>query len=443
MPALIRLLQKFLLVALVTGLALSPGCRRSSSSRTVVTTTIIPSTGIVATDLRSIADYIALPEVQELFRHMTRNAGTSPPAPTGEIVSDNLQITFTTLPGYSLGALLDPATFCLGAISGGEIDIVIDEVDFVDVGAPAFIEGESDFFTIYLAHKSIQADSTGATCEIHLVRVISATLENDGSLSDLEIGTAVIGIVGACENLFVGDVKVAAGTGDPTGNTCSTDVGPIDPDRVEVVIENNLLVDLDVFTSLDGFLTDQSFVEVPPLDITVFEEIPGFELEFASLQPQHPSGDFLGEVLFKRFEPDPALPGETVIYQITNDIDENLFFAPTVTNDTGQSLIPSVNIGIPDSPDGWFCDNCTIDPGETHFLGYYAYDILAQIEGTDIVFEWTPDDVNIGFFTNPFAIPVSPAFTINTFEQPGFELEALTGGIDLFLPDDAFGAIVP
>ncbi len=432
-----------LLIALLSiGIFFLPGCRRSKS-RTVVTTTIIPSSGIVVTDLQSIADFLALPEVQELFKSMQRYAGSNPPLVQGEYSSNNLEITDTTIPGYTIGELLDPLVFCFGDIALGVIEMVLNEVDFVDAGIDFFIEGDGDFFTVYIGHKSLQTDSEGDSCEIHLVRVISAVRENDGSLSDLEIGTAVIGIVGACENLLVGDIKVAAGTANPTGNSCSTNVGPVDPDNVIVRVENNLVVDLDVFTSNDGFVSDENFIPVDPSSFVEFEEEPGFELEFVSLQPEHPSGELLGENLFKLFEPDESLPGESVTYEITNNIDENIFFAPIVTNSSGVSLVPSVNIGIPDAPDGWFCSSCFIEPNETHLLGYYAYDILGQLEGSNELFEWTPENIIIGFFTDPASIPIAPAFQILGFEQPEFALEEFSGAIELDVINDSQNSVLP
>ncbi|MEM7234044.1 MAG: hypothetical protein AAF517_17845, partial [Planctomycetota bacterium] len=233
-----RLLKLALSGVLAASLFLS-GCNNDDDEVTILVT------GTAVSDFVSIADYLNDPTVQLILGVIDRHEGTTPPDVTGtyslsdvEDIASNLAQDFESL------------LFCLGTPSGSAIDANILDSTIVDAGGSlSFVEGSGDSFTAYLAFRSNSLAPDGASCEIHQVAVISGTREADGSLSDVFVGFAVVGIVGDCRELFPGAFQIWGGTGARVGeNGCS---GSGSQDLVELQIENFLLNPVTVSLQYD------------------------------------------------------------------------------------------------------------------------------------------------------------------------------------------------
>lgn len=172
--------------------------------------TILVSGNQLASAFQTLSDYLDDPTVQRILRHMPRFAGSAPPDVTGTYEASGV-ITRTSIPGTRRG---DPVTasFSFSAPSGSELDVVVIDPSVVDAGAASFIEGSGDFFTVYTAFKSVQSLDDGSTCEIHEINVYSGQRNPDGSLSNLFIGQGIVGLIGSCSILLVGDFQVSSNT---------------------------------------------------------------------------------------------------------------------------------------------------------------------------------------------------------------------------------------
>ena len=237
---------------------------------------------MVAGDFQSIADYLDSPVVGFLLDRMPRYTGSAPPNVAGEYDSTG-RITDTTIPGTFPGDVVT-AAFCFGVPAGSRLEVVIQDPSVEDGGAASFIEGSGDNFTVYTAFKSVQRFEGGGSCEIHEVNLFSGTRNADGSISDLFIGQGIVGLIGDCGTLFVGDFQVSDNRATRVGEPCaggSPGPGPVDPNNVLVAVENGLVVDLLVFLDDDTTPT----LQVAPQSVGSFETLPGFAIYFESLQP--------------------------------------------------------------------------------------------------------------------------------------------------------------
>ncbi|HVR73220.1 MAG TPA: hypothetical protein VMT52_02770 [Planctomycetota bacterium] len=398
------------------------GCRHGSRNRVIVVNP--PSS--VAGDFQSIADYLANFTVQNILDHMPRHRGGTAPFVEGDYESAGF-LRRTTIPGTSRG---DPvaADFCFGPASGSELEVIVQDPSVVDAGARSFIEGDNDSFTVYTAFKSVQTLESGGTCEIHEVNVFSGIRNPDGSISDLFIGVGIVGLVGACDFLLVGDFQVSENTADRVGDACvggqPPGTGPIDPANVLVSVENNLVVDLLVF--LDDDLTPT--IQVDPLSVDAFETPPGFAVYFESLQPiagQDGLGQdlLMGEIVSGQFSEDPAGAGESVTYTIENQVGNEIYFAPLPLNRSSFDIFSVVNRdvpipGYPDPPGSGLDCLCSMPPSlDPYVVGYYSYARPGIIAA---------DEANVGFFR------VSNEQGLGAFQGP-FDLDGVSGTVTLLV----------
>ena len=373
----IRLLSAILVLATLSMSA----CSRSSSRRVVE-----PDTGTVAGDFQTFEDYLDNPVVATLLEEMATFPGNTPPDVTGEYFTAGFVVAATD---QRLLDNLVEAEFCFGAPFLGELDVEVFDPSIVDEGARSFIEGTNDNFTVYTAFKSEQTVSDGETCEIHEVNVISGRMRADGTIADLTIGVGIVGLVGRCDNLFVGDVQISESDSQRTGEGCddpAPPVDPVDPDAVLVTIENNLVVDTLIFI---GDAADP-IAEVEARSVTSFEVLPPFNIEFETLRPvagQDNEGNdlFMGEIICAAFPIDDTSPGGAVTYSLINQLDTEVFFAPLPTNNTDLDIFSLVNsgvviedcLGVP--TDGWDCF-CAIPPSlDPVVIGYYSYSVPGVI----------------------------------------------------------------
>ncbi len=385
----------------------SLGCRHSHRRRVIVSN---PSSTF-AGDFQSIADYLEDPTVRVLLRNMPRNTGNLPPDVEGQFESEG-EIRATSIPGSRRGDLVT-GSFCFGTASGSRLQVAIEDASVVDAGAASFLEGSNDRFTVYTAFKSVQTQTSGSTCEIHEVNVFSGMRNSDGSFSDLYIGQGIVGLVGDCGALLIGDVQASKGIADRVGSSCTDDPGaqPGDPSNVLVTVENSLVTDLAVFLGNDT--TPTLFVR--PLSTGSFESRPGFSLYFESVQPsagKDPQGNdlLMGEIVSGQFAPDATGTGGTVTYSIENQVGTDVFFAPMPVNRRSFDLYAVTNSGVlvpgyPNPPGSGLDCLCSMAPSiDPYVVGYYSYNIPQAISPsqTNVLFFNADTNVQVDAFTGPF-----------------------------------------
>ncbi|HLU47099.1 MAG TPA: hypothetical protein VK116_03410, partial [Planctomycetota bacterium] len=290
------------------------------------------------------------------------------------------------------------------------------------------IEGSGDAFTIYATFRSRQVVDSGDFCDIHQVVVISGMREADGSLSDLFVGQGVVGLVGDCLDLIVGDIQVAEGSAESTGPACADEPGGAE-DAVELLVENALLNPIVVFVEYDGFLGPQPFIVFPAIEEPARSQFvePGFVLSFESLQPtlfnEVDDQVILGEIVAGTFDEDTTPAGGSVSFLIENIVGDEEYYAPRPVNATGSDLYAVVNSGVDygvfthPTGTGLGCV-CPFpsDPGFEVDLGYYSYDVPGFI---------TPQEANVRFFDFQTDVEAVPAF------QGPFALEPQSGAVVL------------
>ena len=163
------------------------------------------------------------------------------------------------------------------------------------------IEGSGDTFTVYTAFRSVQENPGGGNCEITKVNIFSGTRRPDGSLSDLHVGCGIVGLVGFCNPLRIDQAQISRLAGNLIGEACSeAPQGPADGDKVQLVIENFLLDQVNIYTDPDP--NAQASANVDPLGTVAIEIDPGFTLDFESARPSaglDQNGDdiLMGEVV--------------------------------------------------------------------------------------------------------------------------------------------------
>ncbi|MBI4601611.1 MAG: hypothetical protein HY721_06585 [Planctomycetes bacterium] len=399
----------------------STACRHGHRHRVVV----VNPTGTVASDFQSIADYLADPTVRFLLDRMPRNSGSSPPDVEGEYDAAGV-IVRTSIPGTRTGDDVI-ADFCFGTPSASSLEVLVQDPSVVDAGARSFVEGSGDDFTVYTAFKSVQSTDIGTTCEIHEVNVFSATREADGSLSDLFIGQAIVGLVGDCASLLVGDFQISENAADRVGGSCFDEepgTGPGDPRDVLVEVENALVVDLLVFLDDD---TEPTLL-VGPESVEAFETRPGFAIFFETLQPvagQDDDGNdlLMGEIVSGQFPADVTAAGGAIAYAIENRVGDDFFFAPLPVNRKSFDIFAVTNAGVdvpgyPDPPGSGLDCQCSMAPSlDPYVIGYYSYDAPGIIRA---------DQANVRFFR------VSDGREVDVFQGP-FNLEAASGTVTLLV----------
>ena len=383
------------------------GCGHSHRHRVVV---LNPS-GTVAGDFQSIADYLDNSTVKLLLRNMPRNQGSLPPDVEGELESQG-EIRATSIPGSRKGDLVT-GSFCFGTPSGSRLEVVIQDASVIDAGAGSFIEGSGDEFTVYTAFKSVQTQDIGTTCEIHEVNVISGLRNPDGSISELYTGQGIVGLVGDCGALLVGDVQISKGIADRVGPSCTDDPGaqPGNPSKVLVTVENSLVTDLAVF--LDDETTATLFVA--PLSTGSFETAPGFSVYFESLQPSagtdaQGSDLLMGEIVNGQFPTDSTGAGGTVAYAIENQVGTDVFFAPLPVNRKSFDIFAVTNSGVsipgyPSPPCSGLDCLCSMAPSiDPYVIGYYSYSVPQVIGPTQssVLFFNVATNAQVDAFAGPF-----------------------------------------
>lgn len=382
------------LVVLATFAVAASGCDDNNNDEIVIV-----DRGEVIASFRTISDYRDNPTVDFLFRSMPRHPGTSPPdvggtyEATGTIISNSV-------PGNVVGDEFLPFAFCLGSPAGSSIVFRALDPSVVEHGS-SFIEGSGDAFTIYASFRSRQLVDSGDFCDVHQVVVISGQREADGSLSDLFVGQGIVGLVGDCLDLLVGDIQVAEGTADRTGEPCAADPGG-NENAVELLVENALENPIVVFVEYQDFLGPQPFIVFPASEEPARSQFvdPGFDLSFESLQPtlfnEVDDQVLLGELVSGVFDTDTTPAGGSVSFLIENVIGDEEYYAPRPVNTLAGSIYTVVNSGIDygvftfPTETGLGCV-CPIppDPDIAVDLGYYSYDVPGFI---------TPDEANVRFF---------------------------------------------
>jgi hypothetical protein len=404
---------------------LGPGCYESADDDDDFDDddVIVVPPGMVAADFQSIADYLDSPVVEEILDRMPRYTGSTPPNVAGEYDSTG-EVFFTTVPGTFPGDIVT-ADFCFGQPAGSRLEVLIQDPSVQDGGASSFVEGSGDNFTVYTAFKSVQRFEGGGTCEIHEVNVFSASRNADGSLSDLFIGQGIVGLIGDCGTLFVGDIQISDNRATRVGGSCfdgQPGTGPVDPRNVLVAVENDLVVELLVFLGDDTVPT----LQVAPLSVGSFETRPGFAIYFEGLQPsagQDGQGNelLMGEIVSGQFAPDSTPANGSVTYAIVNQVGSDFFFAPLPVNRAPFDIYAVSNLGahVPGYPlptgSGLDC-LCSMAPSlDPYIIGYYSYSVPGII---------APAQANVHFFR------VENNLEVAVFQGP-FDLEPLTGAVTL------------
>ena len=398
-------------------LVLAVGCGARDSSPLDLTER---QGGVVSADFQTLDDYLDHPTVQLLFEEMDRHQTLDPlqvPQIDGTYAAYG-GVVDSTIPDSLIGDSMS-AYFCFGLSSEGELEARVIDPAVDESWARSFIEGDGNDFTVYTAFSSVQQHPDGGHCEITKVNVFSATRENDGSLSDLHIGYAVVGLIGDCYPLLIGQARVSLLSGTPVGEACSSiPQGPADDDKVQVVIENFLLDSVNIFAG-PGPFADAS---VDPLATAAIEIDPGFSLDFESARPSagtDQNGDdiLMGEVVAGAFEQDTAAAGETVTYIIENLVGIDEFFSPRLKNSSSNEVYVVVNSGVPtlnflpyEEPFGTGLEVPLDTPANSGplFIGYYSHDspgFITPSEANVRVFD-TSDDSEV---TDPFLGPFSLA----------------------------------
>jgi hypothetical protein len=413
-------------LALLALLLAAPGCYEDDDDD-FDDDDFVTGPGKVAGDFQSLADYFDDPVVRRLFDFMPRASDGVPPDVGGSYDSTGV-VEVTSIPGTSPGTPV-ASQFCFGTPAGANIEVVVADPSVVDDGAASFIEGNGDVFTVYTAFKSVQTGSGGGTCEIHQVNIFSGRRNSDGSLSDLEIGLGIVGLIGDCFPFLIGDIQVSDNIADLIGPPCSGGNGgqvPGDPRNVLVGVENNLVTGLLVF--IDDEV--QPSLVLDALSADTFETRPGFDLFFESIQPSAGTDDqgdelLMGEIVAGQFQTDTTPAGEAVAYIIEHRVGSDTFFAPLPLNRRQRDIFSVVNIAVdvpgypPPAGSGLDC-LCLMPPSpgtDPYVIGYYSYSAPGIL---------TANQANVHFFDAVNSNEVA------AFQGP-FNLEELTGTVTLLV----------
>ena len=385
-----------------------------------------PQGGVVIADFQSLDDYLDHPTVQLLLDNMPGHLGNNPPAIAGTYSATGYVLD-STIPGSLSGNSLD-SYFCFGLSSGGELDVQVIDPSVDETQARSFIEGSGDQFTVYTAFRSVQVHPEGGNCEITKVNVFSGTRESDGSLSDLHIGCAIVGLIGECDLFRIDQAQISYLSSILTGEGCSSlPQGPDDEGKVQVIIENFLLDSVNIFTEPNL----SAIASVDARGTASMELDPGFTLRFESARPDNDAGGPMGEVVEGAWGQETAGAGETVTYIIVNMVDQIEFYAPRLLNSSSSGVYTVVNSGVPalDFPpydgvapgEGLDC-LCEIPQStEPYFLGYYSHD-APEIAAADA-------NVRVFDFTTRTELLVDPPFL------GPFDLEPGSGEVVLEITD--------
>ncbi len=409
-------MTRTLCVALCAALVLSlagSGCSRKTRHRVTVAYDVgAAQGGVTASAFQTLADYLNHPTVQLLLDHMNTWIGDTPPEVAGTYDAFG-GIADTTIPGTDIGDAVT-AAFCFGLRAGGILEVRVLDPTVEDAGAISFIEGSGDAFTVYTAFRSVQPLPDGSVCEVHEVNIFAGRLEPDGSLVDLEIGVAIVGLIGVCNPFLVGDVQISRLAAALVGPACSTPpVGPQDGSLVQVNVENLLLNDILLFD--DPLPQALALTNVSPLGTSFLELAPGFELDFESVPPlagQDDQGNdlFSGEIVAGYFPADITPAGGSVTYVIESLVGDDEFFAPRPFNSTGEDIFAVTNMGvdIPGYPEpvgsglDCYCSMPPSGPGDGPYdIGYYSYSAPGII---------TPAQANVHFFFTSDGAEILPPF---------------------------------
>ena len=375
--------------------------------------------GVISADFQAISDYLDHPTVQLLLENMPRHLGAEPPEVAGTYDAFG-GVVDSTIPGSVSGDSM-ASYFCFGLGAKGELEVRIIDPTVDETRARSFIEGSGDQFTVYTAFRSVQEHPGGGHCAITKVNIFSGTRESDGSLSDLHIGCGIVGLVGGCEPFLIDQTQVSRLSGSLVGDACSSaPQGPIDGDKVQLVIENFLLASVNIYTGPGPFAD----ATVNALGSVSLELEPGFTLDFESARPSagvDKSGNdvLIGEVVAGAFGQDSTAAGETVTYIIENRVGLDEFFAPRLLNSSSSEVYTVVNSGVPaldffpydeaDPAAGLDC-LCVMPPSaEPYFIGYYSHDSPGYItpsEASVRVFDAADDQALAAPFVGPFALEV-------------------------------------
>ena len=403
-------------VALSLLLALLAGCSSSDPDNPFDLGS--RSGGVVSADFQSIDDYLDHPTVQLLLENMPRNTGDTPPEIAGTYDSFG-GVVDSTIPGSATGDSM-ASYFCFGLSSEGALEVQVIDPTIDDSDATSLIEGSGDSFTVYTAFRSVQEHPDGAHCEITKVNIFSGTREPDGSLSDLHVGCGIVGLVGFCNPLRIDQAQISRLAGNLIGDACSeAPDGPADGDKVQLVIENFLLDQVNIYTDSDP--NAQASANVDPLGTVAIEIDPGFTLDFESARPSaglDQNGDdiLMGEVVAGAFGQDISAAGETVTYFIENLVGLDEFFAPRLLNSSSREVFTVINSGVPtldffpyEEPLGSGLDCLCAMPAapDPYFLGYYSYnspDYITPAEANMRVFDTTDETEVADPFFGPFAL---------------------------------------
>ncbi len=379
-------------------LAFAPGCGDDDDHHHH--TIPVTVTGTDAADFQTLTDYVTHPVVEDIFRFMPRHTGATPPNVDGRYLSTGSVIASST-PGHNVGDTVSDE-FCFGPPAGDAIEVAVSDPSVVSAGARPFIEGTGDFFTIYTAFKSVQTGPGGFTCEDHQVVVFSGRRLGTGALADLFIGFGIVGLVGDCGNLAVGDIQVSQNTASLEGASCVGGSTPLDPTKVLVSVENFLVTDADVFA--DGALVGTA----PFLSSITFEAVPGFTITASTVQPGG-----MGKSLDYTFTQDTQEAGRFSQYTLSNVIGSDTFFAPVVVNATSGT----VRVTVQSSPTGDSGDLPRNDNVQ-FVMGYYDFNTATV----------SPGDVSVTV-TRPE--PPSPITILGT--SPSFILGLDSGSLSLLV----------
>lgn len=376
--------------------------------------------GVSAGRFQSLNDYFNHPTVSLLIDNMPIHDGSLPPDVNGTYDAFG-GIADTTIPGSEIGDAVT-AAFCFGVRVGNDIVARVLDPTAESAGAASFITGTGNLFTVYTAFRSVQSAPGGGVCEIHQVNVFSGRRAADGSLDELEIGLAIVGLIGDCDPLLIGDAQISRLAALRVGEACS-DAGPQPGDltKVQVILENFLLNPVLFFD--DPSANAMAIANVEPLDSVALELDPGFELDFESLPPlagQDDQGMDLvsGEILAGLFPRDVTPAGGSVTYFVESIIGDEEFFAPRPFNDTGEDMFSVVNSGVaipgyPDPPGSGLDCFCSMPPSQPsdgpYDIGYYVYSSPGII---------TPAQANVRFFAVSDGAELVPPFRGDRLPEP-------------------------
>jgi len=391
----------------------SSGCKRGSSKGSNPFDLGKAEGGTLVVDFATLQDFLDHPTVQLLLANMPRHEGNTPPNVEGTYDAFG-GIVDTTIPGSEIGDSVI-SHFCFGTPAGGVLEVNILDPTVVENALMSFIEGNGDFFTVFTVFRSLQPHPDGGNCEIIEVNIFSGKLEADGTLSDLHIGIGIVGLLGNCRPLRIDDAQISRLAGENVGPACpAPPVGPADPDKVQIVVRNFLVNDIQMFD--DPSANANAAVIVPALGEGSFETDPLPLLDFESIQPSAGLDDngndlLMGEIVAGEFPVNPGdVAGSVVTYDILNLVGDDYFFAPRPLNTTNVDIYSVVNAGIPtldffpyEAPFGQGLDClCVLPPSnDAYDIGYYTYDAIGIM---------TRDDASIRFFNADTDTQISQAF---------------------------------